>query len=418
MGYIFFVSLKFLLQRKRQSFVSTLGVAIGVAAFVVMSSLMLGFQKHFVRQVIDLDAHISIKPKLNYDKNRILSRVFSQEVILEVLGARPKDTRDRILNYREIVRRYSSLEGIKGISVHLRSNAIVRFSSKYIPVNLFGIDPRLEGKATSIERYLSEGRLSSLETKKNGIILGRLAARDLGIDRRGKKVVLVVPNGVSHLFEVVDFFDSGITTIDKSRAYVNIRTLQKLLNRPNEVNELVVRVEDVDEAVKIARRIERETRYDAQSWQEAYSNFLQLFKIQKTITYLVVGAILIVSAFGIFNILMMTVLEKQRDIAILRAMGFSRGDVILIFLMQGFFMGLVGVVLGSAMAYGIQEWLASIEMDLEGILRAKGFILDRSWWYYLWGSASALMFAWVASVCPARRAARLNPVDIFRSAGV
>ncbi len=418
MYHILFVSLKLILERRRQTIVSTLGVVIGMTAFVVMSSLMFGFQKHFVKQVIDLDAHISIKPKFNYDEKRILSKVFGDDVIVEVLGSKPKDVRDRIRDYRRIIEDFSKRDGIIGISPHLRGNAIVRFGPKEMPVNLFGIDPYLEGKATSIERYLENKKLRTLDVRRNGIILGKLVARDLGIKRPGKKVILISPTGTSEIFEVVDFFNSGITTIDKSRAYIHIRSMQKLYNRPDEVNELVVRVEDVDRAVRIAREIERETGYDAQSWQEAYSNFLQLFKIQKTITYLVVGAILLVSAFGIFNILMMTVLEKQRDIAILKAMGYSSRDITLIFLLQGFLIGVMGVLFGSITAYLAQEYLASIEIDLEGLIRAKGFILDRSPWYYVGGALFALAFSWFASVYPARKASRLNPVDIFRSGGV
>ena len=418
MRHVLFISFKLLTERRRQTLISTLGVAIGVCAFVVMSSLMLGFQKHFIRQVIDLDAHISIKPKFNYDEKRILSKVFSKDVILEILGAKPKDVRDRIRNYREIISRYTGRMGILGISPHLRSNGIIRYGPKEKPVNLFGIDPDLEGKASSIERFLEGKRLKSLRTRRNGIILGKLVARDLGVKKRGAKVLLVTPNGVSEVLEVVDFFNSGITTIDQSRAYVHIKTLQRLLGRPNEVNELVVKVEDVDEAVRIARVLEEETGYDARSWQEAYSNFLQLFKIQKTITYLVVGAILLVSAFGIFNILIMTVLEKKRDIAILKAMGYTSGDITMVFLIQGLIIGVVGVLLGSLLAYGLQEYLSSVEIDLEGLLRAKGFILDRSPLYYVGGALFALVFTLVASIHPARKASKLDPVEIFRSAGV
>ncbi len=418
MNYILFVSLKLLVERRRQTFISTLGVAIGVTAFIVMSSLMLGFQKHFIKQVIDLDAHISIKPKFEYDEDRILRKVFSEKVIFDILGSRPKEARDKIEDYRKIIRRYTGRLRILGISPHLRGNAIVRYGSQDVTVNLFGIDPELEGRATSIERYLENKKLNALKIKRNGIILGKLVARDLGIKELGKKVVLIAPNGVSQVFEVIDFFNSGITTIDKSRAYIHIRAMQKVFNRPNEVNELVVKVEDVDEAVRIARVIEKETGYDAQSWQEAYSNFLQLFKIQKTITYLVVGAILLVSAFEIFNILMMTVLEKQRDIAILKAMGYTSKDITLIFLLQGFLIGILGVLIGSLSAYFLQEYLSSVEINLEGLLRAKGFILDRSPWYYVGGAVFALAFSWFASVHPARRAARLDPVQIFRSGGV
>ena len=418
MKHITFVSLKFLIERRRQTLVSVVGVVIGVTAFVVMSSLMFGFQKHFIKQVIDLDAHISIKPKYQYDEERILRRVFGEGFIFEVLGAKPKEARDRIEGVTELMREVSREKGVLGVAPHLRANGVIRYGPREMPVNLFGIDPSLEAKATSIERFLDMKRLGRLGENRRGVILGRLVARDLGVREVGKKVVLVVPGGATEVLEVVDFFDSGITTIDRTRAYVHIRTLQSILGRPNEVNEVVVKVSNVREAVSIARRIEERTGYDAVSWQEAYSNFLQLFKIQRIITYMVTGSILVVSAFGIFNILMMTVLEKKREIAILRAMGFTSSDLVLVFMSQGLVIGLVGAVLGSLCAFLLQEYLASLEIDLEGLLRAKGFILDRSPIYYLGALGFSLFLSWLASFYPAKKASKIDPVEIFRSGGV
>lgn len=398
--------------------ISILGVAIGVTAFVVMSSLMLGFQKYFIKQVIDLDAHISIKPRFEYEEERILKRVFSEDVLFEVLGAKPKESRRWIRDYKAIIKRFRDKKGIVGIAPHLRGNAIIRYGPRDVNVNLFGIDPVLERHATSIERYLENTDLKTLAVNGNSIILGKLVARDLGVDKTGKKVIVITPEGTFRIFEVIGFFNSGITTIDQSRAYIHIKSMQKLLNEPGKVNELVVKVSNVEQAVKIARFLERATGYEAQSWQEAYRNFLQLFKIQKAVTYMVVGAILLVSAFGIFNILMMTVLEKKKDIAILKAIGYSAGDITLIFMLQGIFIGIVGLIVGSITAYCLQEYLANVELDLEGLVRARGFILDRSPLYYIGGAVFALLFSFVASVYPSHRASKLDPVEIFRSGGI
>jgi len=416
---ILFVSLRLLRERKRQTFVSVLGIAVGVTAFIVMSSLMFGLQRHFVRQVIDLDAHISVKPKYNLEEDRILRRVFGEDVILEILGSRPKEVRDRINDYRKLIEDISSKEGVLGVAPHLRANGVVRFGPKERPVNLVGIDPVLESGATSINRFLELGNLGKLEQNRRGVILGRLVARDLGVDRVGRKVILIVPGGGSEVLEVIDFFDSGVTNVDRSRVYVHLRTLQRLTGRINEVNELVVRVRDVEEATRIARDIEEETGYDAVSWQEAYSNFLNLFKVQKIITYLVTGSILVVSAFGIFNILMMTVLEKRREIAILKAIGFTSRDITFIFLLQGVLIGVFGTLLGFLSAYLIQAYLLSVEIDLEGFLRVRGFsFLDRSPIYYIGALLFALLLSWVASFYPSKRASSLDPVEIFRSGGV
>ncbi len=153
-----------------------------------------------------------------------------------------------------------------------------------------------------------------------------------------------------------------------------------------------------------------------ESWQRAYINFLQIFKIQNTITYLIVLSILTVSAFGIFNIIMMTVLEKKRDIAILMAMGYTRKDVLSLFLTQGMIVGLCGALLGSLMGYGLQEYLSSVKLEVEGLIRTKGFMLDRSFSYYIYGFFFSMFFSFLASFYPSYRASKLDPVEIFRSA--
>ncbi|MDQ7037659.1 MAG: ABC transporter permease [Aquificota bacterium] len=418
-GAVLFVSLRLMRERKRQTLVSVLGVAVGVTAFIVMSSLMFGLQRHFVRQVIDLDAHISVKQRYDLEEDRILRRVFGREVIFEILGSRPREVRDRINGYGKLIEDISKMEGVLGVAPHLRANGVVRFGPKEKPVNLVGIDPTLEGRATSIERFLEAGNLGKLTENRKGVILGKLVARDLGVNETGKKVILIVPGGGSEVLEVVDFFSSGVTNVDRSRVYVHLRTLQRLTGRINEVNELLVKVRDVEDAVRIARRIEEETGYDAVSWQEAYSNFLNLFKVQKIITYMVTGSILVVSAFGIFNILMMTVLEKRREIAILKATGFSQRDITFIFLIQGVLIGVLGTLLGFLSAYLVQMYLLSLEIDLEGFLRVRGFsFLDRSPVYYLSAFLFALLLSWLASFYPSKRASSLDPVEIFRSGGV
>lgn len=415
MMHIFFLTLKFILERKRQTVVSILGVSIGVAAFIVMASLMNGFQKYFVEQAIDLNAHITIKIKPQAQPDKILKRYYGDNVIPEVYGLKPEEKKDKISNYRFIIINYSKDPNILGLAPHLVGQAIIKYSTIEKSATVIGIDPSLEKNASVIDKFIVNKRLNNLVTDRNSIIVGRLLAKDLGIDQTNKKVLLAFPNGVVEVFKVVDFFDSGITTLDQTRVYMNIRTYQSLLGRPNEVNEIIVKLKDVNQAQKLSVKIQNETGYYAESWQKAYKNFLQLFKIQNYITYMIVFAILLVSAFGIFNIIMMIVMEKKKDIAILMAIGYEKQDIVKIFTLQGIIDGLAGAVLGCLVGYGIQEWLSSINIDVEGLVRAKGFILDRSFSYYIYGVVFAFVFSLIASFYPSYRASKLNPVDIFRS---
>lgn len=185
--------------------------------------------------------------------------------------------------------------------------------------------------------------------------------------------------------------------------------------RLNEVNEIICRIKDVDMAEALSKKIQQESGYYAESWQKAYQNFLTIFKIQNYTIYMIVGAILIVSAFGIFNITMMLIVEKKKDIAILTALGFSTRDIQFIFSKLGLIIGILGSAVGCLFGFLIQEWLEPFEFDVEGLVRAKGFVLDRWHGYYWLGAVFGTILSSIAGVYPAKKAASLNPVEIFRS---
>ena len=404
---MYFLAIRLLLERKRQTIVSFLGVSIGVCVFVVMSSLMLGFQSYFIQQVIDLEPHIRIKPKESLEDG-------IKEKFSVILGLKPKE-KEKILGWADIIRKLESNPEVIGAAPHLISRGIVRYGVKEKPVNLIGIDPTKEPKASIIERFLVYKNLKALESRRDSVILGVLVAKSLGIEEPGRKVVLVAPNGESITLHVVDIFESGITNLDDTRVYLNINTLQSMLGREGQVNEIVVKLKDPERAEKLSKMFSAGLDYEVESWQKAYRNFLSIFKIQNIITYMIVFAILLVSAFGIFNIITMTVLEKKKDIAILMAMGYSKTDILLVFLFQGIVVGLIGAVLGSVLAYGIQEYLESVKLDVEGLIRTKGFVLYRSHSLYLYGFVFSILFSVFASLYPSYKASRLNPVEIFRS---
>ena len=417
MYHILFLALKFLVERKRQTFVSIVGVGIGVAAFIVMASLMNGFQKYFVEQAIDLNAHITLKTKPEDIPDRILKIYYGDKIIPVILGSKPPEKKDKITDYKFIIEKYSNNPDILGVAPHLVSQGILKYGTVEKSGSLIGIDPNLERKASVIDKFIENKRLDVLLADENSIIIGKLLAKDLGIYETGKKVILTTPNGNTHLFKVVDFFNSGITNLDQTRVYLNLRTLQTMLQRPNEVNELIFKIKDVNKAERLARLISQETGYYTESWQFAYKNFLQLFKIQNYITYMIVFAILVVSAFGIFNIIMMTVMEKKKDIAILKTVGYEDDEIIKIFTFQGVIIGFFGYIIGAILGYSIQEWLSSLRIDVEGLIRAKGFILDRSILYFVYGFVFSMFFSILASFYPSYKASKLNPVDIFRSGG-
>jgi lipoprotein-releasing system permease protein len=197
---------------------------------------------------------------------------------------------------------------------------------------------------------------------------------------------------------------------------MQLSSAQTLLNKKNIVNEIVVRTSDYTRAREIAAQIEEISGYKTESWQEANENFLKIFRIQTIITYFITGALLVVAAFGVLNILIMAVLERVNDIAILKSFGFSRADITQIYLLQGMVIGLIGSMLGLVLGKIAVEGLRRLPIQMEGLIKADGLLMSEHISQYVTAFVGAMAIVLLAAVYPARRAARYDPVEVIRGA--
>ncbi|MCS7149829.1 MAG: ABC transporter permease [Caldimicrobium sp.] len=415
MQQILFISLALLKRRKKHIILAILGVALGVTALIVSSSLMRGFEKYFIRQVIELEPHIVIKPRESFPKEMSIQDDEGEKV-LEVKGYKPKE-KNRIVTWREIKVALEGEREVVGIAPRLEAKGIIKLGGKEKAVSLIGIEPEEEKRASSLEQFLSSGNLLDIRDNKDGLFIGVVLAKELGIEEVGQKVLLYLPGQEGRLFRVFGFFDSGITSIDSTRVILSREALETLLNRGDEVNLIVIRVKDPYKAKDIASFFEARLgeKFTIEPWQDAYKNFLRLLKTQNTMTLMIVIIILMVSAFGIYNIIMMTVVEKRKEIAILMAMGYKGSDILGIFLSIGFFIALVGSLIGFILSFFLIGYLETLDYRIEGTIRAKGFLMDKSFKYYIEGLLFSYIFCLLASIYPAYKASRVNPVDILRN---
>jgi lipoprotein-releasing system permease protein len=409
------IALGHLRRRKRQTAVSILGVALGVGFFIGINALMRGFQQYFIAQIIDVAPHIVIKDEFRAPSPQPAFLAFPNGAVA-VSGVKPKDEPRGIRNARA---RLAELEALPGVAVAptLQGQAILRYGTRDVPVSLYGIEPERERRVTNIERDLVAGRLEDLRSTANALIVGTGVAERLG-GAVGDTISVVSPRGVTLSMKIVGLIRTGITSIDSGQAFALLKTAQVLQDRSNVVNQIRLRLEDVARAEPLARRIEGRIGYRTESWEETNRNVLSLFVIQNSIMYSVVGAILLVAAFGIYNIISTVVYEKTRDIAILKSLGFGERDIQAIFVAEGVIVGILGGIVGAFVGQGLIELLAQVRFANSGpVLGGRsGFILAREAWPFFAGAAFALLASVVAALIPARRAARLNPVDIVRGA--
>lgn len=409
------IALGHLRKRKRQTLVSVLGVALGVGFFVSVNALMRGFQQYFVAQVIDVAPHIVIKDEFRLPSPQPAVAAYPDGAVA-VSSVKPEREPRGIRNARAKIAELEALPGV-AVAPTLQGQAILRYGTRDVPISLYGIEPERERRVTNIEKDLTAGRLEDLRSTANALIVGAGVADRLGA-ALGDTITAVAPSGVVLSMKITGLLKSGISSIDNGQGYALLKTVQVLQGRSNVVNQIRIRLADVTRAEPLARRIEARVRYRTESWEETNRNVLGLFVVQNAIMYSVVGAILLVAAFGIYNIISTVVYEKTRDIAILKSLGFGERDIQAIFLAEGIIVGVLGAIAGAGVGWGLVELLGQVRFSNVGGMMAGqgGFILARETWPYLAGAAFALLASTVAALIPARRAARLNPVEIIRGA--
>lgn len=407
------IALAHLSKRKRQTVVSILGVALGVGFFIAIAALMQGFQSYFVSQIIDVSPHIIMKDEFRSAPKQP-AEAMGEGGAVQLSGVKPKDEPRGIRNGEAITATLAKLPGVKAAPA-LIGQALLRYGSTDVSATVIGIDPDAERSVTRIERDMTVGKLADLRSVANGIILGEGIAVKLGVGP-DDSLNAVSPEGVLLKMKITGLFRTGVTTLDNSTAYMLLKKAQILQDRPNVVNQIRLRLDDVERAQTVAASAEARFNYRTESWQETNEGVLGIFVIQNGIMYSTTGAILLVAAFGIFNIISTVVLEKTRDIAILKSIGLDETDIRLIFLMEGLAVGVAGALLGWATGYALTELLAQVRLPIEGFVKAQGFYLKYSIWHYVISAGIAISAAVFAAYLPARKAARVNPVDIVRGA--
>ncbi|MGB3809941.1 MAG: ABC transporter permease [Parvibaculum sp.] len=407
------IALAQLTNRRRQTVVSVLGVALGVGFFVATASIMSGSEKDFVDRLVNNAPHITIKDEFRNPAQQPIFSVFPNGAV-SLAHTKPREYLRGIKNYGAKVEELSQRPGVVAEAA-LTGQLIVRYANKDVSASVAGIDPEKEKLLTKVEEDMKEGSLMRLRTTADGIVIGQGMATKLGLNLDDLATV-ISPTGLVKPMKVVGIFHMGNLLLDEGQVYVLLKNAQVLLGKPFIANQIRIRLPDPNIAETVAVQIESRWSYRSDSWQEVNRDILGLFVIRNAITYSIVGAIMVVASFGIFNIISTVVLEKRRDIAILMSMGFRGADVQSIFLIQGVIVGVLGMLVGWAIGLGLLQILASIKFTVPGVSDRQGFVLDYGFYQFAIGGFFSVLSAVAAAWYPARKAAKVRPVEIIRGA--
>lgn len=403
--------------RRRATLVSVLGVATGVGFSIAMAALMQGSQIDFVQKIIDTTPHIVMKDEYRAPPVQPVERVYGAGgggAAIALQGVKPKEELRGIKRGKAIAARLTALDGVV-VSPALTGQVVMRYGGKDIAATVLGMAPEAERIISRLDKDMVSGDVDALYTTANGVIVGDGLARKLGAEL-GSTLSVSSPAGVFMKMKIVGLFHTGVVVKDEAYVYALLKKVQVLQRRLNVVNAIRLRLEDVSRARAMARGIEAQYGYRTESWDEANSGLLEVFKIRNAIMYTVVGAILVVAAFGIFNVVSTITFEKSRDIAILRSLGFRERDIRTIFVLEGLALGVLGSILGGFFGYALCRALGTIEFDMKWATEVTRFPLYYSPLHYVIAAAFALAATGIAGYLPARKAARVDPVDIIRGA--
>ncbi len=405
------IALAHLRSRKRQTVVSILGVTLGVGVFVSISGMMQGFQNYFRTQIIETNPHIVITDEIRQPPRQPLQVLHPRDAV-DIKRILPRDPVRGINDAVGILAALSSMPGLAATPT-LRGQVILRRAGRDHAVAALGIDPVKETRVTSLARDMVSGRLDALGSRPDGVIIGVSLAKKMGA-AVGDTIAAATLAGGETSLRIVGIFRTGLEQQDTGLIYLSLSKQQSMQGRPRVINEIRIRLDDIAGSIPIATMIEGRWGLKTAPWEETYARVLSVFVLQNSIIFACTASILLVAGFGIFNIISTVVMEKSRDIAIMRSIGVAGRDIVSIFVIEGAVVGTIGMVAGWVLGLGL-SWMLE-QIPAPGGEPGATLIVARSIGIYGIASFIALLASLGAAWLPARKAARTDPLTIIRGA--
>ncbi len=398
------VALRFLREGRVQTAFIIGGVAIGVGVIVFMSALLSGLQANFVKRVLTGQAHIQLLPPK--EAARAL-RGHDPDTVQGSIVQTPLQRLKSIDQWQSVAAQIRALPEVSVVSPAANGSALVVRGDASRAISVVGIEPELYFRIVPMPEKMV---LGSARVTVNDILIGTELASDLGVSV-GDKLRVTAANGSANTLTITGIFDLGNKGANARTTLMALRSAQSLLGLPGGVSALDVTVHDVYSADEVAHHITALTGVQADSWIKTNEQFFAAVSAQTTANTAIRVFVGLSVAFGIASVLVVSVVQKSREIGILRAMGITRGQILRIFLLQGGVLGLGGAVAGSLLGSGgLVVWQQAQRNPDGTVMFAVSFEPLMF--------ATALLLATVtgllASLAPALRAARLDPVVAIR----
>jgi lipoprotein-releasing system permease protein len=398
------LALRFLKEGRFQSALIILGVTAGVAVVLTITELMGGLQGNLVARVLGVQAHIVVKPSED-DTRLVRDRADNISI-----AARVEKRAQRLRSIDQWESALPLLEAAPGVvaaaPVVQGAGFAVRGAASR-PVVLFGVEAERYLRVIRFDRFIVSGQFRV--TANDGVI-GNELARDLGVSI-GDRIRITTAEGGNDTITIAGIFDVGSRDLNRRWLFTSQRVAQSLLNLPGGITNIDLAVADIFESEHIARRVANGSGLTVESWMATNTQVLAAFANQNMTTRVIRGFVVIIVALGIASVLVVSVVQKQKEIGILRAMGASSQSIMKIFLIQGGIVGMAGAIAGSMLGAVIVALLSRLLRNADGsALFSPEFAVST----FATAIGLALVVGVLAAVAPARRAAQLDPVVAIR----
>ncbi|MGN6211091.1 ABC transporter permease [Parafilimonas sp.] len=394
----------------RQTIVAMLGVVFGISMYVFMTGFMTGVNDVQTELAFTSMAHIRIYNDRPADNTNLLKHTYPNDVI-HISHPKVIKYTDGIKNSQEIMDLLQHQPEITSYTTQVNINVFFKNAGNKVNGNISGVDVLNEDKVFNISKYVVQGNWYNLKQTNNGIIVGSQLAKTLSLTI-GDNVNILTSDGVNKNYKVIAIFTTNISGVDKSKAYININVARQLLAvNAGYVTDVQVNVNDYNKTEPLASRIARFVPYKIETWQMSNQQMEAGSSLRDIIAIAVSLTILMVAGFGIYNIMNMTINQKIREIAILKAMGFSGKDITQIFLTEAIIIGIIGGFAGMGLGYLIAKLINHVPFKIAGLATLPmAYDLKNYIMAFLFG----LITTFIAGYLPANKASKIDPVNIIR----
>jgi len=401
--------------RMKQSLVAATGVTFGIAMFVALLSFMTGLNALLDQLILNRTPHIRLYNEIRPSDQQPLER--AEDYLTSghfIRSIKPRETGTAIRNSEAILEALRRDPRVAGVAPKLMAPVFFQSGTILISGQLNGIDPIAERDLFKLGDYVIEGDLMDLAQTGNFLFLGKGIA-DKMLVRKGDLILLTTADGQPALMKIGGIIQFGLADFDNTQSFCSIRTAQQIAGvSVSHLTDLQIKLHDIRYAPDIAKEFSTRFRVDAIDIRTANAQFETGSDVRNIISYAVGITLLVVAGFGIYNILNMLIYEKMDSIAILKATGFSGGDVKRIFLSISTLIGVSGGMAGLLLGYLLSVGIDNVPFETEALPTVKTFPVNYNPMYYVIGLTFSILTTYIAGILPARKAATIDPVVIIR----